>query len=159
MINLMVQAAPDGGRIPARRRRHAPWSPRGASSALATQLLGPCVKTGVAQGPPTPQLSPVTVRVGDTVEWKVEAIQHGLLFTTESDAKAILNFAPGVGETLQDNSACFPGQFTWGTDSGCNGFPAGTFLARATVKATGSLRFTCELHGPQRMMVMLNASP
>jgi hypothetical protein len=100
----------------------------------------------------------VTVRVGDTVEWRVAAIQHGLVFSTEAAAKGMLDFQPG-GQLLQDSPACFPPDFTWGTNNCFVGFPAGTILARAKVKAPGSLRFTCEVHGPTRMTVDLNASP
>ncbi|MGH8537123.1 MAG: hypothetical protein ACREXM_11820 [Gammaproteobacteria bacterium] len=115
-------------------------------------------KNGAAQGPPTPQLTPVTVRVGDTIEWRVDAIQHGLVFNTQAAAEGMLTFQPG-GQLLQNSPACFPPDFTWGTNRCFVGFPAGTVLARATVKATGSLRFTCEVHGPGNMTVTLNASP
>ena len=126
------------------------WSFVGVNNASAWTVR----KNGVDQAPPTP----VTVRVGDTVEWRTApgAFPHSVIFNTQAAATGMLTFLPG-GQVLGP-AACFAG-FTFGTNKCGVGFPPGTVLARATVKAPGSLRFTCEVHGPVSMLVDLNASP
>jgi len=88
------------------------------------------------------------VKPGDTVVWTAASGKHGVVFNTEAEARAVLDFQTGdklppLGEQVVN------GKKVWGTAA----LPAngGTVLARATVKpglAPGTkLGFFCTQHG------------
>jgi hypothetical protein len=71
----------------------------------------------------------VKVHAGDKITWKVEGGTHGVVFPTQADAEALLEFDTDEGQTLDDRTEITG--FTWGTDKN---FGGGTTLAVAKVR-------------------------
>ena len=88
----------------------------------------------------------VIVNPGDTIVWRAVAGEHGLVFSTQTQAEAFLQFSVGGG-LPKLGPQTVGSQVAWGVAPQ----PSGTILARATVKtgvATGApLRFFCDRHG------------
>ncbi|QEH38563.1 hypothetical protein OJF2_71660 [Aquisphaera giovannonii] len=93
----------------------------------------------------------VAVKPGDEVVWKAVSGTHGALFDAQATAESLLAFQSGGGlPALGPQTAVADGAMGWGTPP----LPAGSTLARATVKAGvpagATLGFFCTQHG--RMM-------
>ena len=70
----------------------------------------------------------VPVHTGDQITFKVEASRHGILFLSEEEARAVLDFDEPAGKPLATRMP--KGEFDWGTE----GFGANNVLAVATVR-------------------------
>src|SRR5207248_960267 len=90
--------------------------------------------------------SKLPVKPGDSVVWKAQSGTHGVVFNTEAEAKAVLDFETG-GSLPPLGPQNVRGEMVWGTAPQ----PAGTVLARAKIKSDTpkgtTLGFFCSQHG------------